>query len=147
MENPLPTRPFSVESFAGMCSGLFGRLLALRPSICSPHSFWKNVLANCKPPPVMIERYLMNFYKYMDSLPEESRDRETDRLRNTEEHFALRRLTGGLMPSFDFIVMPYNLPDEAENHPIIARMKLAVGDLVITANVSLVPLHQCVDRY
>ena len=95
----------------------------------------------------MIERYLMNFYKYLDSLPEESRDRETHRLRNTEEHFALRRLTGGLMPSFDFIVMPYNLPDEAENHPIIARMKLAVGDLVITANVSLLAPTSSTYRY
>ncbi|KAF8817274.1 terpenoid synthase [Phlegmacium glaucopus] len=97
-------------------------------------SFWGTVLTKLNPPPQSKARFIKNFTSYINSLPEEAEDRQTGRLRNIEEHFHLRRRTGGLLPSFDFIYMPFELPDAIADHPHINRMTLAVGDLVITAN-------------
>lgn len=87
-----------------------------------------------KPPPATKNRFLRNFISYLDSLPEEARDRETGRLRDREEHFDLRRRTGGLLPSFDFIYIPFDLSDEVADHEIVKRMSIVTGDLVIIAN-------------
>jgi Delta6-protoilludene synthase len=94
------------------------------------------VIKNINPPPATRARWLTNFISYLDSLPEEAGDRDSGHLRGIEEHFNLRRRTGGLLPSFDFIYMPFDLPDVIADHPHIRRMTLATGDLVIIANVS-----------
>lgn len=96
--------------------------------------WWKSVVDNLNPPPATKRRFLVDFISYLDSLPEEARDRETGRLRDRAEHFDLRRRTGGLLPSFDFIYMPLDLSDEVANHEVVKRITLATGDLVIIAN-------------
>jgi hypothetical protein len=85
----------------------------------------------------MKARFLADFGAYLRSLPEEARDRESGHLRGFKDHFELRRQTGGLLPSFDFIVMPFDLPDVIMDHPHIKRMTLRTGDLVIIANAKL----------
>ncbi|KAF8808591.1 terpenoid synthase [Phlegmacium glaucopus] len=97
-------------------------------------SFWSMVLTKLNPPPATKARFIKDFTSYIDSMPEEAEDRQTGRLRNIEEHFHLRRQTGGLLSSFDFIYMPFELPDAIADHPHINRMALATGDLVVTAN-------------
>lgn len=98
------------------------------------HRWWKSVVDNLNPPPATKNRFLRDFISYLDSLPEEARDRETGRLRDRDEHFDLRRRTGGLLPSFDFIYIPFNLSDEVADHEIVNRMTRVTGDLVIIAN-------------
>ncbi|KAL1851842.1 hypothetical protein Plec18170_006145 [Paecilomyces lecythidis] len=113
------------------------------PSFISPEqgvlervcqSWWKRVVDELKPPLATKNRFLRDFISYLDSLPEEARDRETCHLRGREEHFNLRRRTGGLLPSFDFIYIPFNLPDEVADHEIVKKMSIVTGDLVIIAN-------------
>ncbi|KAF2129631.1 terpenoid synthase, partial [Dothidotthia symphoricarpi CBS 119687] len=100
--------------------------------VCQP--WLKSVVEHLKPPPATKARFLRNFISYLDSLPEEARDRETGRLRDRGEHFDLRRRTGGLLPSFDFIYIPFNLSDEVAEHEVVKRMSIVTGDLVIIAN-------------
>ncbi|KAJ9311140.1 hypothetical protein DTO271D3_8593 [Paecilomyces variotii] len=113
------------------------------PSFISPEqgvlegvcqSWWKRVVDELKPPLATKNRFLRDFISYLDSLPEEARDRETCHLRDREEHFDLRRRTGGLLPSFDFIYIPFDLPDEVADHEIVKKMTIVTGDLVIIAN-------------
>ena len=101
----------------------------------STNSFWTSVLKDINPPPATKARFIADFDSYVGSLPEEAEDRQSGRLRSIEAHFHLRRRTGGLLPSFDFIYMPFELPDVIAEHPHIKRMTLATGDLVIIANV------------
>ncbi|KAL8663342.1 MAG: hypothetical protein Q9202_003978 [Teloschistes flavicans] len=110
--------------------------LSTRPSVLEGvcQSWWKRVVDDLKPPPATKRRWLRDFISYLDSLPEEALDRETGRLRNYGEHFDLRRRTGGLLPSFDFIHMPFELPDEMAEHEIVKKMSIVTGDLVIIAN-------------
>lgn len=97
-------------------------------------SWWKRVVDDLNPYPCTKRRWVRDFISYLDSLPEEALDRETGRLRDRQEHFDLRRRTGGLLPSFDFIYMPFELPDEVAEHDVVKRMSIVTGDLVIIAN-------------
>jgi len=104
--------------------------------LCIIPSFWTNVIEKVNPPPATTARFLKDFTAYLNSLPEEAADRASGRLRSIDEHFELRRQTGGLQPSFVFNVMHLDFAEEVSEHPHIVRMKMATGDLVIIANVS-----------
>ena len=100
-------------------------------------SFWRNVTEKINPTSATKARFLKDFIDYLNALPEEAADRASGRLRNLDEHFELRRQTGGLQPSFVFNVMHMDFPEDVSEHPHIVRMKMATGDLVIIANVKL----------
>jgi Delta6-protoilludene synthase len=97
-----------------------------------------NVIEKVNPPPATTARFFKDFTAYLNSLPEEAADRASGRLRSIDEHFELRRQTGGLQPSFVFNVMHLDFAEEVSEHPHIVRMKMATGDLVIIANVSCI---------
>lgn len=121
-----------------MCFGrrlsIVSRLKQAYIYVLIPDRWWKRVIDDLNPPPATKRRWLRDFISYLDSLPEEALDRETGRLRDYREHFNLRRRTGGLQPSFDFIYMPVELPDEVAQHEIVKNMSIVTGDLVIIAN-------------
>jgi hypothetical protein len=71
---------------------------------------------------------------YLDALIEEAEDRETGRVRSRDEHFDLRRRTGSIMASFDFVYIPFHLSDNVVEHEIVNRMTVTTGDLVISGN-------------
>jgi hypothetical protein len=84
--------------------------------------------------PATKRRFLDDFLGYLEAFIGEAQDREVCRFRNREQHSHLRRRTGGLLPSFDFIYILFDHPEEVANRETVKRMTIATGDLVIIAN-------------
>ena len=66
---------------------------------------------------------------------QEGRDRDEHRERTMPEYLALRRGTIGVVPSFDYYLLPEDIPDEALEHPIVKELSDAAVDMTIIANV------------
>ncbi|USP79032.1 hypothetical protein yc1106_06306 [Curvularia clavata] len=97
-------------------------------------SFWTNILDQLNSLTATKDRFVSHLMSYMEAVQEKTKDRETGRLRSRSEHFDLRRRTGGVRPSFDFIYMPFHLSEHVVNHEVIERMAVTTGDLVVIAN-------------
>ena len=54
-----------------------------------------------------------------------------------KEYLELRRGTIGVRPSFDYFLLPDDLPDEVLAHPTIEALALGSIDMTIIANVRL----------
>jgi hypothetical protein len=87
-----------------------------------------------KAPLVTRDRLRRNFIVYIDALSEEARDRETGRLRTEEQYLELRRRASALYSAFDFLVLPWNFPEEVADHEMVRTMTLKAVDLVAIAN-------------
>lgn len=98
-----------------------------RTNLTRRRSFWRSTLELLNPPPSTKARFLTDMEAYLRSLPEEAADRDSRRLRGLEDHFKLRHQTGCLLPSFDFVIIPFDLSDEVADHPHIKRMTLATA--------------------
>lgn len=53
-----------------------------------------------------------------------------------EEYLRFRRLTGGVPPSFDLILLPLAIPEHVLEDPRIQALEDMANDLISVANVS-----------
>lgn len=79
---------------------------------------------------------MRNFGEYTDAVAQEAEDRERGHIRNTKDYLALRRVTIGVRPSFDFFLLSEDLPDSVLAHPHIERLVICGTDLILLENVS-----------
>jgi hypothetical protein len=98
-------------------------------------SFWSRALTFTSPSSA--RRFVANFGEYTDAVAQEAQDRDHGRVRSIEDYLDLRRGTIGVKPSFDFFLLPEDLPDEVLAHPCIERLVLGAIDMTILANVSV----------
>ena len=77
---------------------------------------------------------MRHFICYLDSVVEETQDRETGRLRSRTEHFDLRRRNLGMVPSMDFVCIQFHLSDDMIDQEVIQRMTITTTDLIGIAN-------------
>ncbi|KAF5335276.1 hypothetical protein D9758_016241 [Tetrapyrgos nigripes] len=80
------------------------------------------------------ERFIRNFDEYTDAVRQQAVEREAGYHRNLQEYYALRRGTIGVRPSFDYFLLPDDIPDEALEHPQIEKLAIASIDMTILAN-------------
>jgi hypothetical protein len=85
--------------------------------------------------PSSAQRFIENFGKYTAAVHEQAVDRDEGRVRSIAEYLEVRRGTIGIRPSFDFILLTEDLPDEVVEHPHIQKLALAAIDLNILVNV------------
>ncbi|XP_014552101.1 hypothetical protein COCVIDRAFT_30484 [Bipolaris victoriae FI3] len=97
-------------------------------------SWWNNVLEILEPPSTTKDLFVRHFICYLDSVVEETQDRETGRLRSRTEHFDIRRRNLGMVPSMDFVCIRFHLSDDMINHEVIQRMTITTTDLIGIAN-------------
>jgi hypothetical protein len=88
--------------------------------------------------PRTAHRFLRNYESYLRAVVKEAKDRETRHIpTSVEEYLELRRLTAGLVPSLDMILLPLDIPDHLLDDPRIKELEFMVIDMVVVANVSL----------
>jgi hypothetical protein len=127
-----------------MCSSDYIRsscLLYIREVITHTpsHSFLKAVVDGSTTN--VSRRLLRNYEGYLRATVQEARDRETRSIAHTvEEYLALRRYTGAIIPSFDMILLPLDIPDSVLADPRINELEMIAAEMVCVANVSLQPL-------
>lgn len=76
------------------------------------------------------KRFIQRFVEYTDSVVDEARHRNHDRIRSIEKHFELRRLTVGALPSFALLEYDTEFPDEVVQHPTVNWLTNAAADMV-----------------
>ena len=92
--------------------------------------------------PRTARRLLKNYENYLLAVVKEAKDRETHHIPTSiEEYLELRRLTGAMIPSFDMLLLPLDIPDQILDDPSIKALEFMVVDMVVVANVSL---HCCI---
>jgi hypothetical protein len=105
-------------------------------SFSSPsHSFLKAVVDGSTKQ--FSRRFLKSYEGYLRAMVKEAKDRETRAIRTTvEEYLALRRYTGAIIPSFDMILLPLDIPDSVLADPRIKELEMMAIEMVAVANVS-----------
>ena len=72
----------------------------------------------------------------MTSLVDESVDRNSHSIRRSvDDYLALRRATGGIKPSFDFILLPLEIPQHLLEHEAVKELETIALDMIVVANV------------
>lgn len=106
-------------------------LISLIPCV----SFWLRMLqVSCD---TAIRRFRPNYQQYLNAVILEAQDRQTHSIRSSiEDYLSLRRRTGGMKPSFDILLLPFEIPDSVLQDPRIVNLEIISIDLVSVANVS-----------
>ncbi|KAF5346639.1 hypothetical protein D9758_013207 [Tetrapyrgos nigripes] len=94
--------------------------------------FWKRTLQSSSPSSA--QRFIRNFDEYTDAVRQQAVEREAGYHRNLQDYYALRRGTIGVRPSFDYFLLPDDIPDEALEHPQIEKLAIDAIDMTILAN-------------
>lgn len=95
-------------------------------------SFWLRAI---KSTPVSFQRrFIESFQRYVDSVVQQSSDREHRCQRNIEDYLTIRRYTIGAEPSFVANAMYMDLPDHVVEHPTLRRLELLAIDMIVMGN-------------
>ena len=74
--------------------------------------------------------------EYVESVVQESIDKQDHRILDVKSYIDARRLTGGVAPAFCMLELGLDIPDEVMAHPAIREMVMAAIDIPTFWNVS-----------
>ncbi|KAI0062680.1 terpenoid synthase [Artomyces pyxidatus] len=94
--------------------------------------FWELTIKTASPQSQ--KRFIQTFETYTQSVVQEAADREHHHVRNIQEYLEVRRETIGAKPSFVFLELDMDLPDEAVEHPVIQEMSILAVDMISVGN-------------
>ncbi|KAM7195873.1 terpenoid synthase [Rhypophila sp. PSN 637] len=94
--------------------------------------FWLNAIKTT--PESFQKRFIEAFQRYVDSVVQQSSDRDNHCQRDIASYFALRRYTIGAEPSFVLNAMHMDLPDHVVAHPTLKRLEELATDMIILGN-------------
>ena len=83
-----------------------------------------------------IERFISGFDDYLKSVIVEAEDRVTGNLRTVDDYVILRRDTCGAKPTFSFLGLGLQIPNEVFENPFIIALLDNAADLIFISNVS-----------
>ena len=83
-----------------------------------------------------IERFISGFDDYLKSVIVEAEDRVTGNLRTVDDYIILRRDTCAAKPSFSFLGLGLQIPNEVFEDPFIIALLDNAADLIFISNVS-----------
>jgi Delta6-protoilludene synthase len=81
-------------------------------------------------------RFIAAMDKWVDSLIDEAADREKGHIRGIADYLELRRNTVGVYPSFLFLEVGLDIPDEVMEHSAIRLLLNLLIEVTVLANVS-----------
>lgn len=73
------------------------------------------------------DRFVKAFQKYTDGVVIQAADRDEDIIRSIDEYIAVRRDTVGCLPSYSFLILSDDIPEEIMEHPIIQALTKALS--------------------
>ncbi|KAH9847304.1 terpenoid synthase [Lenzites betulinus] len=79
-------------------------------------------------------RFMEECVRYLHSVVEQARDRDEGITRTSEEYFALRRLTAGVIPCCVFAAINLDIPLEVTDLPIFQDLHRIVTEIVMLDN-------------
>ncbi|KAM7218649.1 Isoprenoid synthase domain containing protein [Rhypophila decipiens] len=94
--------------------------------------FWLNAIKTT--PESFQKRFIEAFRRYIDSVVQQSSDRDHHCQRDIASYLALRRYTIGAEPSFVLNAMHMDLPDHVVAHPTLKRLEELSTDMIILGN-------------
>lgn len=90
-----------------------------------------------KPDAPCLEHLRVAHTKFVQSVVRETEDRTSERVLNIEEYLTLRRDTIAAMVLFALVELRSDIPEEALEHPSLAKLTKGAIDLLALTNVSL----------
>lgn len=94
--------------------------------------YWLNAI---KATPASFQRrFIDSFQRYVDSVVEQSSDRDHHCQRDIQSYLTLRRFTIGAEPSFVLNAMHMDLPDHVVSHTTLKRLEQLATDMIILGN-------------
>ncbi|KAM7187058.1 terpene cyclase [Naviculisporaceae sp. PSN 640] len=94
--------------------------------------YWLNAIKTTSP--IFQRRFIESFQRYVDSVVQQSSDRDHHCQRDITSYLALRRYTIGAEPSFVLNAMHMDLPDNVVSHPTLKRLEELATDMIILGN-------------
>jgi Delta6-protoilludene synthase len=97
--------------------------------------FWELAIETASLPAQ--ERFVKTFGDYLQAVVQQAADRTQKHIRSIPEYLEVRRGTIGAEPTFAFLELAMNLPDEAVHHPVIEEMSILSTSMILLGNVGL----------
>jgi len=94
--------------------------------------YWLNAIKTT--PASFQRRFIDSFQRYVDSVVEQSSDRDHHCQRDIQSYLTLRRFTIGAEPSFVLNAMHMDLPDHVVSHATLKRLEQLATDMIILGN-------------
>ncbi|KAK4184826.1 terpenoid synthase [Podospora australis] len=79
-------------------------------------------------------RFKESFRRYLDSVVQQSADRDTGKIWDIKSYFSLRRETIGCYPSYALLEFSLDIPEEVSTHPTIRRLEDLATDMISIGN-------------
>jgi len=88
--------------------------------------------------PAARRRFIDKFDHYLDATVSEARNRERGTVLSLKDFTELRRGNSGVGVGFALIecISSVDLQPEVFDHPTLSRLRMLIGDMIFTANVS-----------
>ena len=83
-----------------------------------------------------MERFISDFDAYTKSVVVEAEDRVAGHQRTVNDYIMLRRDTCGAKPTFSFLGLGLNIPNEVFENPLMISIIDDAADLIAITNVS-----------
>jgi Delta6-protoilludene synthase len=80
-------------------------------------------------------RFITTFEECLDAVTDQAADRAQGRIRGIADYLELRRLTTGGYPSFLFMELGLDIPDEVMEHPAIKSLFSLTAETILLTNV------------
>ncbi|KIY69478.1 terpenoid synthase [Cylindrobasidium torrendii FP15055 ss-10] len=96
--------------------------------------FWQRCLRDGNVAHSSADRFVKAFEKYTDGVVIQAADRDKDVIRSIDEYIAVRRDTVGCLPSYSFLILSDDIPNEIMEHPVVQALTQGSIDLSILAN-------------
>ncbi|KAG1876689.1 terpenoid synthase [Suillus subalutaceus] len=94
--------------------------------------FWERTICNASAQSQ--KRFIATFGEFIEGIVQQAMDRSGHHIRDIQSYFDVRRKTVAAGPSFVFLELGLDIPDEVISHPTIEDMVVASTDMIALAN-------------
>ncbi|EJD48009.1 terpenoid synthase [Auricularia subglabra TFB-10046 SS5] len=117
-------------------------IMAALKGIHNPHGcllgeitrdFWTRLTVVMRNPAYQ-RRFVYSFQRYTDAVVQQAQDRDSAYIREISDYFPVRRDTIGTFPSWVFIHIGLELPEDVFGHPAVLELERIVTDIIIIGN-------------
>ncbi|KAJ3567612.1 hypothetical protein NP233_g6248 [Leucocoprinus birnbaumii] len=80
-------------------------------------------------------RFVKSYEEFLFSMTQEAKDRQNRSVsKSMDDYLALRRSTGAIKPSFDLLLLPFEISDEVLDLPVVKELEVIAIELIAVAN-------------
>ncbi|KAG1886765.1 terpenoid synthase [Suillus subluteus] len=94
--------------------------------------FWERTICNASGQSQ--KRFIVAFDEFLEGIVQQANDRSGHHVRDIQSYFDVRRKTVAARPSYAFLELGLDIPDEVISHPTIEDMVVASIDMIALTN-------------